>query len=58
MNKTEELKRQSSSEKVRERDNFLCYFCERDIRRGKIKSLASSVHHIVPRRFGGDFQNR
>lgn len=38
---------------IRRRDNYKCYFCERDIRRGKINSLAKSIHHIIPKSLGG-----
>jgi 5-methylcytosine-specific restriction endonuclease McrA len=56
MNKFDE--EQKIREQVRQRDNFCCYFCERDIRRGKIKSLSYSIHHIVPKRFGGKFEKK
>ena len=54
MKKQKELEEADGIRKlIRKRDSYKCYFCERDIRRGKINSLAYSIHHIVPKRLGG-----
>ncbi len=47
---------QQIREKVRKRDSYRCYFCERDIRKSPIKSLESSCHHVIPKMFGGKFE--
>ncbi len=39
--------------KVRERDEYLCWECRRDIRKPPIESLQDSVHHIVPKKHKG-----
>lgn len=48
--KNKEKLQQEIRIKVREKDNYKCYFCNIDIKK---VSLANTCHHIVPKRIGG-----
>ena len=43
---------QAQRERIREKQDYKCYFCRKSIRNKK----ANTVHHICPKSLGGDWQ--